>query len=109
MGRPSAREHRGPPRPGARVDRALMRAVAFTAIAVLASVPVATARAAGSAATFPVELPTAADAIAAAIGIERLLNGARGIETRLPGPVTDRESVAVAFGLDGAPVAVTDE
>jgi hypothetical protein len=56
-----------------------------------------------------VKLPTETDAIAVAINIERVLNGPRGVETRLPGPVADAERVRVGFGLDGSPVKVVDD
>lgn len=56
-----------------------------------------------------VKLPTQADALAMGINIERILNGAAGVETRLPGPVADDERVRAAFGTDGSLVAVTDD
>jgi hypothetical protein len=41
-----------------------------------------------------------------AIGSEGILNGPKGVETKLPGPVADRESVRVGLDLSGAPDAV---
>ncbi len=69
----------------------------------------ATAARAGGDQTVRVKLPTEADAVAVGAGIERLLNGPKGIETRIPGPATDREEVRVSMGLDGSPVAVVDD
>ncbi len=80
--------------------------VAGATAAFLAAAPVLPARAAEAT---RVELPTQTDALAVGVSIERILNGSRGIETRLPGPVADDERVRVAFGTDGSPVAVADD
>lgn len=48
-----------------------------------------------------VHLPTEADAIAVAIGAESIFFGPQGVETLLPGPVTDEEEVRVGLGLRG--------
>src|SRR5437867_12086236 len=63
-----------------------------------------------------IHLPTRADAIAAELGAEQILNGRTGplpsksglggLETRLPGPATDRERITVDVGPTGEPVAV---
>lgn len=86
---------------------AFRRVAAGAAVAALALGPVAPARAAQE--TTTVKLPTETDAIAMAINIERVLNGPRGVETRLPGPVADAERVRVGFDLDGSPVEVVDD
>jgi hypothetical protein len=88
------------------VLRVTRRVAAAGTAAVLALAPAVTA---GAAATTTVKLPTEADALAVAVNIERILNGSRGVETRLPGPVADRERVDVSFGTDGSLVAVSDE
>src|SRR6266496_6216393 len=49
-----------------------------------------------------VRLPTEADALAYAPNSETILFGALGVETRLPGPVDDREQVSVGLALDGS-------
>jgi len=48
-----------------------------------------------------VHLPTEADAIAVAVGAESIFFGPQGVETVLPGPVTDEEEVRVGLGLRG--------
>jgi hypothetical protein len=50
-----------------------------------------------------IHLPTETDAVALAPNAETLLYGALGIETKLPGPAADAESITVDLGLDGAP------
>jgi hypothetical protein len=50
-----------------------------------------------------IHLPTEADAVALAPNAETLLYGALGIETKLPGPAADSESITVDLGLDGRP------
>jgi len=89
------------------------RATAAGVAAVLAFGPVLAGGASPAVAagedTFPLKLPTEADAVAVVVGIEGLLHGAGRIETRLPGAVTDRERVGLAFGLDGSLVAATDD
>ncbi len=102
---PNGREHHHPSRLGPAFVRRASAAVAAAAFALL---PLA-ARATGASPVVTVKLPTEADAVAVGAGIEGILNGPRGIETRIPGPATDREEVRVSFGLDGAPVAVVDE
>ncbi|MFL5797299.1 MAG: hypothetical protein ACJ77A_05130 [Actinomycetota bacterium] len=83
------------------------RVAVGAAVAALAVGPAATARAEQG--TTTVKLPTATDAIAVAINIERVLNGPGGVETRLPGPVADAERVRVGFDLDGSPARVVDD
>jgi hypothetical protein len=92
---------------GVAIGRAVRRIACGAAVAGLALGPVAPAMAGTE--TTRVKLPTETDAIAVAVNIERILNGARGVETRLPGPVTDTERVRVGFDLDGSPVEVVDE
>jgi hypothetical protein len=53
-----------------------------------------------------VRLPTRKDATTVAPGAETILNGNAAIETRLPGPVTDRERVTLSLGPDGKPLAI---
>ena len=61
---------------------------------------------AASGASDRVRLPTVADALPFAPGTETILNGALGVETRLPGHVTDREQVRIALSTDGSVNAV---
>lgn len=49
-----------------------------------------------------IHLPTEGDAVAVALGAESIFFGAKGVETILPGPVSDEERVVVGLGLDGA-------
>jgi hypothetical protein len=86
--------------------RFVRRTLAGAAAAFLAVAPILPARADQP---VRVKLPTQTDAMAVGVSIERILNGARGIETRLPGPVADDERVRVAFGTDGSLVAVADD
>jgi len=53
-----------------------------------------------------IHLPTAADAVAVAPGSQTALFGQGGIETKVPGPVTDRESVTVDLSPTGAVAGV---
>jgi len=85
----------------------LGRIVAAAAVMVVALAPVLPAEAADEA--VPVRLPNQTDALAVAVNIERILYGAQGVETRLPGQVADAERVRTAFGLDGTLVAVSDD
>lgn len=61
---------------------------------------------AASGATDRVHLPTVADALPFAPGTELILNGAQGVETKLPGRVADEEHVRVDLQTDGSVAAV---
>jgi hypothetical protein len=81
--------------------------VARFALALCAGVvTVAGSGAAASAETVRVHLPTEADAIAFATGAEGILNGSKGVETRLPGRVSDAELVTVGVDTTGRPARV---
>lgn len=68
---------------------------------VIAALPLA-----ASGASDRVRLPTVADALPFAPGTETILNGAQGVETRLPGHVTDREQVLVDLSTNGSIAAL---
>lgn len=63
---------------------------------------------AGAAADSTIPLPTAVDGLLFSPNAQQLVLGSGTIERRLPGPVTDRETVSVGVGTGGAPVAVED-
>jgi hypothetical protein len=54
----------------------------------------------------PIHLPTRADALAFAPGSQTALFGQGGIETKIPGPVSDAEAITVDLGPTGAVAAV---
>jgi hypothetical protein len=54
-----------------------------------------------------VRFPTEVDALAYAPSSESILFGPLGVETRLPGPVADREEVTVGLSPNGAITSVT--
>lgn len=89
------------------------RPLAVAAIAAAVSMAGASLASAASS----IHLPTRADAVAIDPRTECLLNGKGSglvsilvpgcVETRLPGPASDDERIAVGIGPDGAPVLVT--
>jgi hypothetical protein len=86
-----------------------MRRLPAFALTVIVALALAVPTAAAGSTAVTVKLPTEADGAAYAPGEQGILFGQKGVETRLPGPVTDAETVTVGLGLDGTPNRVDVE